>query len=246
MSASFDTAFYKDMKPEQYFYSIPPKFYKQYKIRKYGFHGLSHEMAVKFVADKKKKPLSKTSVISCHLGAGASITWFDKGKVIDTTMGFGPNEGLTMGTRSGDISAAVVLFLASELKMSPDKISELLNKKSGIFGLMGYSDFRDLLTANGYKVKGYKVKRKWTVKQKQAARLALKIFIYDAKRYLASFAGMSQSLDAVVFTGAIGTHSAVTRKLITQGINLPKKCKILAMPNMEMINIANQTIKCLT
>lgn len=245
MAATFDTAWYQYMRPEHYLYSIPQKFYKQHGIRKYGFHGLSHQLAVNFTANKIKKDPKKLSIISCHLGAGASITWFEQGRVMDTTMGFDPNEGMTMGTRSGDIPAGVVLHMISKLKMSVDQISNLLNKQSGILGLMGYGDFRDLLIANNYKVKGYNVKRRFSKAQKQNAKLALKIFVYDAKKYVSSFAGMSESLDAIVFTGAVGYHSAVMRKLITQGINLPNKTKIIAMPNMEMINIAKQTIKCL-
>ncbi|PLX25349.1 hypothetical protein C0580_02590 [Candidatus Parcubacteria bacterium] len=128
MSASFDTAWYKSLKPEAYLYSLPLKYYKKEHIRKYGFHGLSHEAASEFAAKKLKKPFKNLSLITCHLGSGASVTWVEKGRVKDTSMGFSPNEGLTMSTRSGDVPASIVFYIAEELKMPLSRIKDLLNK----------------------------------------------------------------------------------------------------------------------
>lgn len=242
-SVSFDTAWYKDLNPDAYLYSLPLSFYNKYKIRKYGFHGLSHEMATLYAAEKTNKKLNKLKCITCHLGAGSSLTWYD-GKVMDTTMGFSPNEGLTMATRSGDIPASIVFYLNEEAKMPLPKINELLNKKSGLLGLAGMSDLRDVLLAAGYRVAGYKSSLKFSKQQKTLAKTALKIFIYDIRRYLASYIGMTNKIDAIVFTGAIGQNQLI-RKMVLKDINKPSNCKILAMPTAEMQNLANKTLKCL-
>ncbi|MBT7228235.1 hypothetical protein HN859_01880 [Candidatus Parcubacteria bacterium] len=242
-SMSFDTAWYKDLGAEAYLYSLPISLYNKYKIRKYGFHGLSHEMATLYAAKMTNKKLNKLKVITCHLGAGSSITWYDS-KVKDTTMGFSPNEGLTMATRSGDIPASVVFFLNQEVKMPLPKIKELLNKKSGLLGLAGMADLREVLLAAGYRVSGYKSSLKFDKKQKDLAKVALQIFIYDIKRYLASYIAMTKKLDAIVFTGAIADN-ALIRKMILKDLVKPKKCRVLVAPTGETMNLANKTLKCL-
>ncbi len=244
MSASFDTAWYKDMKPEYYLYSLPLKYYNTHKIRKYGFHGLSHQLATEYASQKLKKPLNKLTAITCHLGSGSSITWYDK-QVKDTSMGFSPNEGLTMATRTGDLPADVVLYLASELKMSVNRINDLLNKESGLLGLSGTADLREILLANGYRVAGFRSSLKFNAQQKKQAKLALSIFVYDIKRYIASYLAMSPNLDSIVFAGVVGVNSSVIRNLVLKGLNLPKKVKILVANEDENKNIANQTLKCL-
>lgn len=245
IAASFDTAWYKDLAPEAYLYSLPLKYYQKHKIRKYGFHGLSHEIATDFAAKKLRLPLSQLSVITCHLGAGASITWYLKGKVKDTTMGFSPNEGLTMATRAGDVPASIALYLAQELKMSLPTIHKILNEQSGLLGISGLSDLRETLLACGYRVSGYKSSLKFTAEQKKRAKLALAIYTYDIKRYLASYIAMTPKLQAVVFTGTVGVNSPVIRKLVLKDLQIPKNCRIFVTPEGEMMSLAKKTLQCL-
>lgn len=245
MSVSFDTAWYKDMEPVNYLYSLPLKYYTKYGIRKYGFHGLSHEMATKLTAQKLKKSLKKLNIITCHLGAGSSITWYKEGRVIDTSMGYSPNDGVTMATRSGDLPADIILYLMSELKMSVNSIQDLLSKQSGLLGLAKTADLREILLANGYRVAGFRSSLKFSTSEKKQAKLALNIFVYNLKRYIASYLGMSSNLEAIVFTGGIGVKSSIIRKLVLQGLNIPKKTKILVIPESENINLGNKTLECL-
>ena len=245
LSVSFDTAWYKGLRPEAYLYSLPLKYYQKDHIRKYGFHGLSHEAATEFAAKKLKKNIKKLNIITCHLGSGASITWYINGKVRDTSMGFSPNEGLTMATRSGDLPASVVFYLAQELKMSLSSIKELLNKRSGLLGLAGTGDLREVLLRAGHKVAGYKKKRKYTLAEKKTAQQALNIYIYDVRRYLASYLAMSKNLDAIVFSGVAGSKNADLRKMIISGLNKAKGCKVLVAQADENKNLANKTYKCL-
>jgi acetate kinase len=245
MSASFDTAWYSSLKPEAYLYSLPTTYYKKYHIRKYGFHGLSHESSTDYAAKIFNKKINKLKLITCHLGSGGSITWYIDGKVKDTSMGFSPNEGLTMSTRSGDLPPSVVFYLASQAKMSLASINDMLNKRAGLLGLAGMSDLRDVLLASGYKVAGYKNSLKFNKNQKQAAKLALNIYIYDIRRYIASYLAMSKKLDAIVFTGPVANNNII-RSMIMRGLQKPKHTKILLAPEGELINIASKTIKCLS
>lgn len=245
MSVSFDTAWYKSLKPEAYLYSLPLKYYEKEHIRKYGFHGLSHEAASEFAAKKLKKPLKKTSLVTCHLGSGASVTWLENGKVKDTSMGFSPNEGLTMATRSGDVPASVVFYLAEQSKLSLVRIKDLLNKESGLLGLTGSGDLREVLTRAGHRVSGYKKKKKYTLSESKIAKQALDIYIYDVRRYLAAYVAMSKKLDAIVFSGAAGAKNSDLRKMILSGLNRPKSCKIIVAQGDENKNLANKTYKCL-
>ncbi len=239
--ASFDTAWFADLEPEAYLYSLPIKYFEKFGIRKYGFHGLSHEMACFYAAKKLNIKINKLSAISLHLGSGSSIAWLENGKVKDTTMGFSPNEGLTMATRSGDLPATVALYLAQEQKMSLNAIDRLINQESGLLGLSGSADLREVLLASGYKVSGYKSSFKYTNAQKKLAKQALVVYIYDIKRYLASYLGMSKKPQAIIFTGVVGTNSSVIRSLILKNLNLPKGCRVLIAPEGEMINIATKT-----
>ena len=245
IAASFDTAWYGDLKPAAYLYSLPYKYYQQYGIRKFGFHGLSHEAATDYAAKLLNKKLNKLKIISCHLGSGNSLTWYVDGKVIDTTMGFSPNEGLTMATRSGDIPADIILYLASKFKVKLKKLQNILSQQSGLYGLCGLSDLRDVLVAAGWRVPGYKTKSKFSVQQRKQAKLALEIYLYDIRRYLASYIGMSKKLDAIIFTGKVGVKSATIRRLSLKGLNLPSNCRIIIAPEGEMTNLANKTKQCL-
>lgn len=245
IAASFDTAWYKDLPQAAYLYSLPLKYYRDYKIRKYGFHGLSHEAATLYAAKVLGKKLNKLKVITCHLGSGNSLTWYMDGQVKDTTMGFSPNEGLTMATRSGDVPVSIAVYLANQLKMPLDKIEKVLNEQSGLLGLAGTADLRNILLACGYKVAGFKSSWKFSAEQKKLARLALDIYIYDIRRYLASYLAMSKSLDAIVFTGTVGVASQPVRKLVLSGLSRPKHCQIIIASEGEMKNLAEKTNKCL-
>ena len=143
--AAFDTAFHQTMKPEQYLYPIPYKYYEKYKIRKYGFHGISHDYVSSRVASLKGTTRDKLRIVNCHLGQGASICAIKNGESVDTSMGFTPVAGFCMGTRSGDLDPSIVTFLNKKENISPDEIERILNYESGIFGVSGASvDFRDV------------------------------------------------------------------------------------------------------
>ncbi len=246
MAVSFDTAWYKDLPPEVYLYPLPRRFYREHKIRKYGFHGLSHEQAVEFASSQLKKPLNKLEVITCHLGSGNSISWFARGAVRDTSMGFSPNEGLMMSTRSGDLPPDVVLYLAEELKISLPRLKKILNEESGLLGLAGTADLREILLANGFKIAGFRSSWKFNARQKTLARLALQKYLASIRHYLAAYAGQAEHLDAVVFSGMVGQNSPIIRKLILRDLQLPKYSKILISAGDENNNIATKTLKCLS
>jgi len=234
--AFFDTAFFQTLPNYTYLYSLPLKYYEQYKIRKYGFHGLSHQNMLEFASEKLRKKKDKLNLITCHLGGGSSVTLIKNGKAFDTSMGFTPLEGVTMSTRAGDLDPAVILYLLKNLKLSITEVHELLNFKSGVFGISGLADMREVLQAADYKVKGYKLLRKYNKREKEKARLALKIFIYDIQRYITSFSGMVKHLDAIVFSGLIGYHSEIIRNLILKDIYFNKNPKILVCePNEEKL-----------
>ncbi len=240
--AVFDTGYYKTLPNYAYLYSIPYKYYLENKIRRYGFHGISHQYSAQKAAKKLKKPLEKLKLITCHLGSGCSITATKFGKAIETSMGFTPLEGLTMGTRSGDIDPSIILFWIRHLGMSLDEIETTLNKKSGILGIFGYSnDLRDVMVACGYQVKGYRSQKKFNKNEKEMARLALNIFIYDIVRYIGSYITIMSNADSVVFTGGIGERNQDVRRLIMS--NLRKtfpKLKSLVIPANEELMIAKQ------
>lgn len=229
----FDTAFFQTLPDYTYLYSLPLKYYEKFGIRKYGFHGLSHQNMLEYASVKLKKKRENLNLITCHLGGGSSITLIKNGKAFDTSMGFTPLEGVTMSTRSGDLDPAVIIYLLKNLKIKIDQVYELLNFESGVFGISGLTDLRDVLIAAGYKVKSYKILRKFNKKEKDRATLALKIYIYDLQRYLSSYGGLVKNLDAIVFSGAIGYHSEIIRKLILEGINFKNKPRILICPPDE-------------
>ena len=244
MAVSFDTAWYKDMPIAAYLYSIPIKYYQNCAIRKYGFHGLSHEAATIYVAKILGKKLSELKLITCHLGSGSSLTWYMDGKVKDTTMGFSPNEGLTMATRSGDLPASIIFYLYRELKIPLNKIEDIINNESGLLGLSGLADLREVMLSAGYKVADYKSSFKFSKEQRRASKLALDVYIYDIRRYLASYLAMSKKIDAIVFTGAVGANNKI-RSLVLRGVNIPKNTKIIFAEEGEIKNLAEKTLRCL-
>ncbi len=229
--AVFDTAFHQSMPPYAYLYGLPYVYYKKYAIRRYGFHGISHRYVAEQAAGSLRRPLKSLKVISCHLGNGASITAIDKGKSIDTSMGFTPLEGLVMGTRCGDIDPAAVLYLMKKKKLSLRKADVLLNKASGLLGLSGKSnDMRDLL--------------KLAKQGNQRANIALQVFIYRVKKYIGAYIAAMNGCDALVFTAGIGENSPFIRKQIRRKLSsLIKKFKIriLVIPTNEELMIARDT-----
>jgi len=201
--ACFDTAFHQTMPPTAYLYPIPYELYEQYSVRKYGFHGTSHRYitgrAIAMLGGK-----ADTKIVTCHLGNGSSCAAVSDGKVIDTTMGLTPLEGLAMGTRSGSVDPALVKFLCENANMTVDEVDNMLNKKSGVLGISGLSnDFRDLEDAEG---------------ENERAHLALEIFYYRVRLAIGSYAAALGGLDAIVFTAGIGENSATGRRRILKGL----------------------------
>ncbi|NLO64905.1 MAG: acetate kinase [Clostridiales bacterium] len=200
--AVFDTVFHSTMPDYAYMYAIDYEDYKKYKVRKYGFHGTSHKYvsqeAIKFLGQDKSK------VITCHLGNGSSLAAVVDGKCVDTSMGLTPLEGMVMGTRSGDIDAAVVGFLAEQKNISAADVVSYLNKCCGFLGLAGVTDFRDI-TAR-------------CEAGDERAQLAANLFAYRIKKYIGGYFAAMGGLDCVVFTGGIGENAAYARKLIMQGL----------------------------
>ena len=202
--AVFDTAFHQSMPEENFLYGIDYKYYDDQAVRKYGFHGTSHDFITQKTAKVLEKDQKDLNMISCHLGNGSSICAVKEGKSFDTTMGLTPLEGLVMGTRSGDLDPTVVTFLMNEYGYDTKKMDNVLNKESGVLGVSGVSsDFRDLENAanDGNK----------------RADIALKMFANRAKRYVAGYMAEVGKVDAIVFTGGIGENSATMRADIMKG-----------------------------
>jgi acetate kinase len=242
--AVFDTAFFRYLKPEVFLYSLPWKYYSRYHIRKYGFHGISHSFVASAAAKKLKRPLHQLNLITCHFGNGDSIAAIKNGKPIDTTMGFTPLEGLTMGTRSGDLDPSIPIFLIQQAKMKPAEVNKLLNTKSGLLAISGFtSDMREILHASGHQVRDYTSKRFYSVERKRRARLALSMFIYDVRRYLSAYLGLLGKVDAIIFTGGIGERSPVIRKFALQGFKFHGRPHILTIHTDEERAIAQEILK---
>jgi len=242
--AVFDTSFHRTLPEQAYTYGLPKKINDKFKIRRYGFHGISHQYVAGQAAQKLKKPLKQTNLITCHLGNGCSICAVRQGKSVDTSMGFTPLEGLVMGTRCGDIDPAIVTFLLKKLRLSPEKIDQLLNKKSGVLGISGISnDLREILVASGIKVKGYQAKRKFSLRQKKNAKLALNIYIYRIKKYISAYYGILGKVDAIVFTAGTGERNPDIRKMVMKDLPFAKKVKVMAIPTNEELLIAQEAKK---
>lgn len=237
--AVFDTGFFHDLPEAVARYALPSVYYSKYHIRRYGFHGISHEYVASEAAKRLRKPLSKLNLVTCHLGAGSSMAVLANGKPIDTTMGFTPVEGLTMGTRVGDLDPMVPLYLMKRLGMSIEGVEQLLTRQSGLLGISGFSsDMREILLAAGIRVAGFASSLKANPTHRKKARLALEIFIYDARRYLASYLGLLPRVDAIVFTGGIGSANATIRRMLLRGLRLPTKTSVLAIPSNEELAMA--------
>lgn len=201
----FDTAFHQTMPEEAFLYGIPYEYYEKYKIRRYGFHGTSHNYVSGKAAEMLGKPIEQLKIITCHLGNGSSVAAVKNGKVIDTTMGLTPLAGILMGTRSGDLDPAIVTFLMEKENLDIDGINEVLNKKSGVFGVSGVSsDFRDLDAASK--------------KGNKRAQAALKMFSYGIKKYIGAYCAAMGGADAVVFTAGVGENDGAMRAAIVDGL----------------------------
>lgn len=250
--AVFDTAFHQTMPVEAYKYAIPNYLLTENKIRVYGFHGTSH----KFVSEKSIKFLEKSSkIITIHLGNGCSMTAIKDGKSIDTTLGFGPMNGLIMGTRSGDVDQSVIFHMVNALGYSLAEVNTMLQKQSGMLGLTGFSDLRDIESN--------------AEQGNKECQLALDMNAYRIKKYIGSYVAALGGLDAIIFTAGIGENSPYIRSLVCKDmeffgleldlakneirskeireINLPQsKTKILVVPTNEEVEIANQVFDLLS
>jgi acetate kinase len=236
--AVFDTSFHATMPDYAYLYPLPYRFYKKYAIRRYGFHGISHEYVSLEAAKKLKK--KNCNLITCHLGSGCSITAIKNGKSVDTSMGFTPLEGLMMSSRTGDIDPAIVFYLLKE-GMSVKAIDHVFNSESGLLGVSGMKDMRDIMVASGYKIPGYICKRIFSKEQKRLAQLALKMFVYRVIKYLGAYMAVLGRVDAIVFTAGIGERNQDIRDFIVKG--LPIKTKVLVIPTNEELMIARDICK---
>jgi acetate kinase len=248
--AVFDTAFHQTMPGKAFMYAIPYEYYTDLKIRRYGFHGTSHRYVSARAAELLGKPIEQLKLISCHMGNGSSICAIAGGKSVDTSMGFTPIAGLPMGTRCGDIDVSILEYLASSTGMDIEKLTNILNKKSGVLGVSGVSsDFRDLDEAAD-------------AGNKRAA-LALDMFNYDVAKTVGAYAAVMNGVDAIIFTAGIGENSPSTRAGICQylgymGAKLDleangkrgddrfistsdSKVKLLVVPTNEELVIARDT-----
>ncbi len=249
--AVFDTAFHQSMPEEAYLYALPFDLYEKEHIRRYGFHGTSHAFVAKAAAAYLERPLSSLNLITLHLGNGVSATAIQGGESVDTTMGMTPLAGLMMGTRSGDIDPAIVLYLLQKGAMSVDEVDTLLNKQSGLKGICGVNDMREVLTRSA--------------EGDKQASLALNMFTRRLKKQIGAFTALLGRVDAIVFTGGIGEHAAVVRedacagldnglgikldieknraeeKGITEISTVQSRVKVLVVPTDEEQAIADQT-----
>jgi len=205
--AVFDTAFHQTMPEQAYTYAIPHKYYDDYKVRRYGFHGTSHSYVADRAAKMLGKPIEALKLISCHMGNGSSVCAIDGGKSVDTSMGFTPLAGLPMGTRSGDMDAGILAFLANKEGLDIEALVNMLNKKSGVLGVSGVSsDFRDLESA--------------AAEGNPRAQLALDLFHYSVSKLIGAYAVAMGGVDAVIFTAGIGENGIKDRESICQNLGV--------------------------
>ena len=201
----FDTAFHQTMPEKAFMFGMPYEVYEKYSVRKYGFHGTSHRFVTAALAEKLGKDIKDLKIVSCHLGNGSSITAVDGGKSVDTSMGFTPLDGVIMGTRSGCVDASAVTFVAKKLGLSPDEMSNYLNKQSGFLGISGISsDNRDIEAASK--------------EGNKRAQLVGEMLNYEIKKYIGSYTAAMGGLDAVIFTGGIGENAGAVRSGACEGM----------------------------
>ncbi len=251
MVVVFDTAFHQTMPKKAYMYGLPYEYYEKYKVRRYGFHGTSHDFVSKHTAEILGKKREDLKIIVCHLGNGASVSAVKNGECVDTSMGLTPLEGLIMGTRSGDIDPAIVSFVAGKEGISMEEMNNVLNKKSGVFGISGLSsDFRDLEAAMN--------------DGNERCKLALETFCYRVAKYVGSYVAAMNGVDAIAFTAGVGENNSKARAEICQylgylGITIDEtanavrgedriistkdsKVTVLSVPTNEELAIARETV----
>lgn len=248
--AAFDTAFHQSMPAESYIYSIPYKYYEQYGLRRYGFHGTSHKYVAEVAADMLDKSIEDLKIITCHLGNGASIAAVKGGRSIDTSMGFTPLAGLAMGTRSGDIDPAIISYICKKEGITVDEMNSVLNKESGVYGMSGISsDMRDIKSA--------------AAEGNERAQLTLDVYAHKIKAFVGAYIAEMNGVDAIVFTAGIGENDPLTRANVCRdmdalGIILDpeknetreqsvisaddSKVKVLLIPTNEELMIARDTL----
>ena len=255
MVGVFDTAFHQTMPQKAYMYGLPYEYYEKYKVRRYGFHGTSHSFVSKRAAEILGVPYDQTKTIVCHLGNGSSVSAVLNGKSVDTSMGRTPLEGLVMGTRSGDIDPAILEFIAKKENLDIDGLMDVVNKKSGVYGLSGNlsSDFRDLWDAADA--------------GNEKAKVALEVFAYRVAKYVGAYVAAMNGVDNIVFTAGIGENDHGVRELVlgylgylgieideeannTRGqeimISKPgSKVNVLVIPTNEELAIARETVALL-
>ena len=217
MVAVFDTAFHQTMPEKAYLYGLPYEYYEKYKVRRYGFHGTSHSYVSKRTAEILGRPYDSLKTVVCHLGNGSSISAVLNGKSVDTSMGLTPLEGLVMGTRSGDVDPGALQFIMHKENMDIDQMLNVLNKKSGVYGMSGVSsDFRDVENAAN--------------EGNKKAEAALESFAYRVAKYVGAYAAAMSGVDAIAFTAGVGENDKITRK---------KVCGYLAFLGIEIDDEAN-------
>ena len=234
-AAVFDTSFHQTMPEVAFLYGLPFEYYKNYGIRRYGFHGTSHKFVTEEAGRILKRPLKSLKLITCHLGNGCSMTAVDGGKSVDTSMGFTPLEGLLMGTRSGDLDPAIVFFMMEKEGLSPHDINHLLNKESGLLGISGKSnDMRDLLKDV-----------KSNSRTSKNSRLALEVYVYRIKKYIGAFQAVMGGLDAVIFTAGVGENNPWILESIKKDLKsvVPKTTRFMIVPTNEELLIARDTFE---
>ena len=253
MVAVFDTAFHQTMPEKAYMYGLPYEYYEKYKVRRYGFHGTSHSFVSKRAAEVMGKSYDEVKTIVCHLGNGSSVSAVLNGKCVDTSMGLTRLEGLVMGTRSGDIDPAIMEFIAKKENLDIEGVMEVLNKKSGVFGISGglSSDFRDLTDAMNAGDK--------------KAKIAMDVFSYRVAKYIGSYAAAMNGVDDIVFTAGIGENDDYVRHEVCKylgylGVDFDfevntglrgkeaeltkegSKVKVFVIPTNEELAIARETL----
>lgn len=205
MVSVFDTAFHQTMPASSFIYALPYEYYKEFGVRRYGFHGTSHKYVSQRAAEMLGKDIKDLKIITCHLGNGASVAAIENGKVVDTSMGFTPLEGLIMGTRSGDMDPAIVTFLMGKLNKNENEINDIMNKKSGVLGISGVSsDFRDI--------------EKAAEEGNERAKLALDTYYKRVKKYIGAYMAEMGGVDAIVFTAGLGENSIEARAEICSNL----------------------------
>lgn len=253
MVAVFDTAFHQTMPKKAYLYGLPYEYYEKYKIRRYGFHGTSHDFVSNRVAEILGKKREDLKIIVCHLGNGASVSAVKNGQCVDTSMGLTPLEGLIMGTRSGDLDPAIISFIAQKENLSAEEVINICNKRSGVLGLSGglSSDFRDLGNA--------------AEEGNEKAKTALETWSYRVAKYVGAYVAAMNGVDVIAFTAGVGENNFTAREMICEylgylGVTIDKeankirgeeitistpdsKTTVMVVPTNEELAIARETLR---